>query len=71
MTKLDVRDLYINIPVKKVYKNTEHLMKTSNTDEQSWEQPTKYYSISNYFQMNVTYYKPKTGVLIHMPISAL
>jgi len=25
----------------------------------------------NYFQMNVTYHKPKTGVLIHMPISAL
>jgi hypothetical protein len=36
-----LRDLYINIPVKKVYTNTEHLMKTSNTDEQSLEQPTK------------------------------
>jgi len=39
---------------KKVYTNTEHLMKTSNIDEQSWEQPTKYYSKSNLLSKECT-----------------
>jgi hypothetical protein len=74
MLTMDIKDLYVNIPIKETINITKQTLINNTTNTQIVKEITQALHtilLLNYFQHNGKYYKPKTGIAIGSPISSI
>jgi hypothetical protein len=71
--KLDIKDLYANLPIKNIIRITELWLNKHNNDRATTEQVLYLLEVilkQNYFQYNNQYYQPNKGIAMGSPISS-
>ena len=69
---LDIKDLYVNLPINGIIKATRHWLHKKNNNENVITQllnVIKTIVQKNYFQFNDTFYQPEKGIAMGSPIS--
>ena len=69
---LDIKDLYVNLPIKNILQVTEFWLNVYNQDRTTIEQTLYLLEIilrQNYFQYNNQFYQPNKGIAMGSPIS--
>jgi hypothetical protein len=70
---LDIRDLYVNIPIKEMLHITETILQNNNTEKELAQQIILLLNIilnRTYFQYHNNFHQPNKGVSIESPISS-
>ena len=70
---MDIKDLYVNIPVGDTLLVNHKLLKDSHMDKSIIKEIMPILRMilnQNYFQYNEKYYKPRTGVAMGCPLSS-
>jgi hypothetical protein len=71
---MDIKDLYINIPINDTLYITNNLLKLNHTDKAITREIMAILEMilhQNYFQYNEKFYKPKSGVANGSPLSSI
>ena len=70
---LDIKDLYVNLPIQSIMRTTRFWLNKGNHDKIIAEQVLYILEIilkQNYFQYNHQYYQPNKGIAMGSPISS-
>jgi hypothetical protein len=71
---MDIKDLYVNIPINETLFITNNLFKLNHTDKNIIKEIMTILKTTlnqNYFQYNGKFYKPKSGVAMGSPLSSI
>jgi hypothetical protein len=71
---LDIKDLYVILPIKNIFRIAECWLNKDNQDRVTTEQTLYLLEINlkqNYFQYNNQFYQPNKGIAIGSPISGM
>jgi hypothetical protein len=74
MLTMDIKDLYVNLPIRHTLNITKKLLQNNRVEEQTLKEIMtilKLVANQNYFQYEDKYYKPETGVAMGSPISSI
>ena len=69
---LDIKDLYVNLPIKNILRVTEFWLNKHNQDHVTTDKTLYLLEIilrQNYFQYNNQFYQPNKGIAMGSPIS--
>ena len=71
---LDIKDLYVNLPIKNILRITEFWLNKGNQDHVTTKQILYLLEIilkQNYFQHNNQFYQPSKGIAMRAPVSSM
>ena len=74
MITLDIKDLYVNIPIQEVMQITNMILQYNNTETVLKQQTTRALNtilLQNYFQYKNNIYQPNKGIAMGSPISGI
>jgi len=72
MTTLDIKDLYVNLPIQNIINITKFLLNKNNNETMIVQQTLDLIRVilnQNYFQYNDRYFKPTKGIAMGSPPS--
>ena len=73
MITLDIKDLYVNLPIGGIIKTMKYWLNKNNNSKQTSNQITDVIQTileQNYFQYQNKYYQPQYGIAMGSPISS-
>ena len=71
---MDIKDLYVNLPIQGIINAIKHWLNINGNDKETIKQLIQIIQSimeQNYFQYNNKFYQPKEGIAMGSPISGL